>query len=130
MAIGCQKHAKTESYREYLVYLQGCNEQFIEAPGIRGMVMLVFTLPGFDRVFKVIKDKFAPQKEMSAAHVRACYQLVKEHDRVAEWRTPRSLKTLCWRSGIFPGINGITAPGSSGKNHRSRRTNCDSPSLY
>ncbi len=44
--------------------------------------MLVFTLPGFDRVFKVIKDKFAPQKEMSAAHVRACYQLVKEHDRV------------------------------------------------
>ncbi|EES1372377.1 bifunctional isocitrate dehydrogenase kinase/phosphatase [Escherichia coli] len=82
MAIGCQKHAKTESYREYLVYLQGCNEQFIEAPGIRGMVMLVFTLPGFDRVFKVIKDKFAPQKEMSADHVRACYQLVKEHDRV------------------------------------------------
>ncbi|CAM4323025.1 bifunctional isocitrate dehydrogenase kinase/phosphatase [Shigella dysenteriae] len=82
MAIGCQKHAKTESYREYLVYLQGCSEQFIEAPGIRGMVMLVFTLPGFDRVFKVIKDKFAPQKEMSAAHVRACYQLVKEHDRV------------------------------------------------
>ncbi|MGK3258947.1 bifunctional isocitrate dehydrogenase kinase/phosphatase [Escherichia coli] len=82
MSIGCQKHAKTESYREYLVYLQGCNEQFIEAPGIRGMVMLVFTLPGFDRVFKVIKDKFAPQKEMSAAHVRACYQLVKEHDRV------------------------------------------------
>ena len=82
MAIGCQKHAKTESYREYLVYLQGCNEQFIEAPGIRGMVMLVFTLPGFDRVFKVIKDRLAPQKEMSAAHVRACYQLVKEHDRV------------------------------------------------
>ncbi|ULJ54482.1 bifunctional isocitrate dehydrogenase kinase/phosphatase [Shigella flexneri] len=82
MAIGCQKHAKTESYREYLVYLQGCNEQFIEAPGIPGMVMLVFTLPGFDRVFKVIKDRFAPQKEMSAAHVRACYQLVKEHDRV------------------------------------------------
>ena len=74
--------AKTESYREYLVYLQGCNEQFIEAPGIRGMVMLVFTLPGFNRLFKVIKDKFAPQKEMSAAHVRACYQLVKEHDRV------------------------------------------------
>ncbi len=82
MAIGCQKHGKTESYREYLNYIQACNEQFIEAPGIRGMVMLVFTLPGFDRVFKVIKDIFPPQKEMSAAHVRACYQLVKEHDRV------------------------------------------------
>jgi len=82
MAIGCQKHGKTESYREYLNYLAQSNERFIEAPGIRGMVMLVFTLPGFDRVFKVIKDKFAPQKEMDEAHVRACYQLVKEHDRV------------------------------------------------
>lgn len=82
MAIGRQKHAKTESYREYLRYVTAADEQFIEAPGIRGMVMLVFTLPGFDRVFKVIKDRFAPQKEMTAAHVRACYQLVKEHDRV------------------------------------------------
>ena len=42
MAIGCQKHAKTESYREYLHYITRCDEQFIEAPGIRGMVMLVF----------------------------------------------------------------------------------------
>lgn len=82
MAIGCQKHAKTESYREYLHYVTNSDEQFVEAPGIRGMVMLVFTLAGFDRVFKVIKDVFPPQKEMSAAHVRACYQLVKEHDRV------------------------------------------------
>jgi len=82
MAIGCQKHGKTESYREYLNYITRTDEQFIEAPGIRGMVMLVFTLPGFDRVFKVIKDRFAPQKEVTEAHVRACYQLVKEHDRV------------------------------------------------
>lgn len=82
MAIGCQKHGKTESYREYLTYISATDEQFIEAPGIRGMVMLVFTLPGFDRVFKVIKDKFAPQKEVTAERVRECYQLVKEHDRV------------------------------------------------
>ncbi|TNV16424.1 bifunctional isocitrate dehydrogenase kinase/phosphatase [Buttiauxella sp. B2] len=82
MAIGCQKHGKTESYREYLTYISNTDEKFIEAPGIRGMVMLVFTLPGFDRVFKVIKDKFAPQKEVTAERVRECYQLVKEHDRV------------------------------------------------
>lgn len=91
MAIGCQKHAKTESYREYLRYVTTADEQFIEAPGIRGMVMLVFTLPGFDRVFKVIKDKFAPQKEMTAAHVRACYQLVKEHDRVGRMADTRGV---------------------------------------
>ncbi|AIU74465.1 isocitrate dehydrogenase [Hafnia alvei FB1] len=82
MAIGCQKHGKTEYYREYLKHLAESKEQFIIAPGIRGMVMLVFTLPSFDRVFKIIKDKFAPQKEVDPARVQACYQLVKEHDRV------------------------------------------------
>ncbi|ANI30367.1 isocitrate dehydrogenase [Yersinia entomophaga] len=82
MAIGCQKHGKTESYREYLTYVHQSDEQFIVAPGVKGMVMLVFTLPSFDRVFKVIKDQFAPQKEVSQARVQECYQLVKEHDRV------------------------------------------------
>jgi len=82
MAIGCQKHGKTESYREYLQYMATTREQFVIAPGVRGLVMLVFTLPGFDRVFKVIKDRFAPQKEVTPARVRQCYQLVKEHDRV------------------------------------------------
>ncbi|MFN6887567.1 isocitrate dehydrogenase kinase/phosphatase-domain containing protein, partial [Proteus mirabilis] len=43
---------------------------------------LVFTLPTYDRVFKVIKDRFAPQKTMTAERVKECYRLVKEHDRV------------------------------------------------
>ncbi|MEX3175574.1 isocitrate dehydrogenase kinase/phosphatase AceK regulatory subunit, partial [Serratia quinivorans] len=82
MAIGCQKHGKTECYREYLTFMGGSQEQFIIAPGVKGMVMLVFTLPSFDRVFKVIKDEFAPQKEVTQAQVMACYQLMKERDRV------------------------------------------------
>jgi isocitrate dehydrogenase kinase/phosphatase len=81
-AIGCQKHGKTEYHREYLAYLEEHpGEQFIIAPGIRGMVMLVFTLPEYRRVFKIIKDKFAPQKNVDEAHVRECYRIVKEHDR-------------------------------------------------
>ncbi|HDY8756454.1 TPA: bifunctional isocitrate dehydrogenase kinase/phosphatase [Klebsiella pneumoniae] len=70
-------------------HLQVANELFYRNKAawlvgklVMPMATLVFTLPGFDRVFKVIKDRFAPQKEMTAAHVRACYQLVKEHDRV------------------------------------------------
>ncbi|PHM66090.1 bifunctional isocitrate dehydrogenase kinase/phosphatase [Xenorhabdus sp. KJ12.1] len=82
MAIGCQKHGKTEYYREYLTFINSSQEQFIIAPGVKGMVMLVFTSPSFDRVFKVIKDKFAPQKEVSQERVQECYRLVKEHDRV------------------------------------------------
>jgi isocitrate dehydrogenase kinase/phosphatase len=81
-AIGCQKHAKTEYYREHLQFMARGNQPFIIAPGVKGMVMLVFTLAGSDRVFKVIKDSFAPQKTVSEAQVKACYKLVKEHDRV------------------------------------------------
>src|SRR5471030_2020215 len=81
-AIGCQKHAKTECYREHLRFMAQNDSQFIIAPCVKGMVMLVFTLPDSDRVFKVIKDRFAPQKEVTEAQVMACYQLVKEHDRV------------------------------------------------
>ncbi|HBC8870433.1 bifunctional isocitrate dehydrogenase kinase/phosphatase [Proteus mirabilis] len=82
MSIGCQKHGKTEYYREYLAFMNFSSEQFIEAPGVKGMVMLVFTLPTYDRVFKVIKDRFASQKTMTAERVKECYRLVKEHDRV------------------------------------------------
>ncbi|MDU3932827.1 MAG: bifunctional isocitrate dehydrogenase kinase/phosphatase [Serratia liquefaciens] len=75
-------YAPLPAAMEYLTFMAGSQEQFIIAPGVKGMVMLVFTLPSFDRVFKVIKDEFAPQKEVTQAQVMACYQLVKEHDRV------------------------------------------------
>ncbi|MDR1529311.1 MAG: bifunctional isocitrate dehydrogenase kinase/phosphatase [Burkholderiales bacterium] len=93
-AIGCQKHGKTEYYREYLAYLETTDEQFIIAPGIPGMVMLVFTMPSYDRVFKVIKDRFAPQKNTTEANVRACYQLVKEHDRVGRMADTQEYKNF------------------------------------
>ncbi len=46
------------------------------------MVMMVFTLPSFPYVFKVIRDKFAPTKEFGRDTVKARYLLVKKHDRV------------------------------------------------
>ncbi|MDV5171665.1 bifunctional isocitrate dehydrogenase kinase/phosphatase [Photobacterium rosenbergii] len=81
-AIGCQKHGKTELYREFLHHIEHSDDQFVLAPGIKGMVMSVFTLPSYGFVFKIIKDKFAPQKEISHAVVKEKYRLVKEHDRV------------------------------------------------
>ncbi|XNM50505.1 isocitrate dehydrogenase kinase/phosphatase-domain containing protein [Escherichia coli] len=103
MAIGCQKHAKTESYREYLVYLQGCNEQFIEAPGIGGMVMLVFTLPGFDRVFKVIKAGRAPQRDVCRSR-SSCYRLVKAYDRVSRWLSQEFENFVLEKRHISPAL--------------------------
>ncbi|ATF09776.1 Isocitrate dehydrogenase phosphatase /kinase [Candidatus Enterovibrio altilux] len=96
-AIGCQKHGKTELYREFLHHINNSDDKFIIAPGIKGMVMSVFTLPSYGFVFKIIKDKFAPQKNITHAVVREKYQLVKEHDRVG-----RMADTLDYRNFIFP----------------------------
>lgn len=81
-AIGCQKHGKTAFYRDYLRHLAHSRDAFVIAPGIRGMVMCVFTLPSYGVVFKVIKDSFTPPKEVDHATVKAKYRLVKQHDRV------------------------------------------------
>jgi isocitrate dehydrogenase kinase/phosphatase len=81
-SIGLHKQGKTEFYRELLSHLTKSHDQFVAAPGIRGMVMMVFTLPSFPYVFKVIRDKFAPSKEFDRATVKARYLLVKKHDRV------------------------------------------------
>ncbi|MGR1183656.1 bifunctional isocitrate dehydrogenase kinase/phosphatase [Aeromonas veronii] len=81
-AIGCQKHGKTELYRHYRHHLAQSRDQFMIAPGIKGMVMSVFTLPSYDVVFKVIKDEFTPPKDVSHEQVKAKYRLVKQHDRV------------------------------------------------
>ncbi len=80
-AIGLQKHGKTVFYRDLLHHLDAGHDQFVIAPGIRGMVMTVFTLPSFPYVFKVIKDKFAPTKAISKLGVKEKYMQVKLHDR-------------------------------------------------
>ncbi len=80
--LGLQKQAKTLFYREMQYHLSHSQDNFQIAPGVRGMVMLVFTLPSFQFVFKLIKDRFDPPKTSSREDVRQKYQLVKYHDRV------------------------------------------------
>ncbi len=81
-AIGYHKQGKNAFYRDFLHHLKYSEDHMIIAPGIRGMVMEVFTLPSYPYVFKVIKDRFAPPKEIDRKTVEAKYQLVKQHDRV------------------------------------------------
>lgn len=81
-ALGLHKQGKSTFYRDFLHHLKHSTDQFVVAPGIRGMVMMVFTLPSYPYVFKIIKDKFAPQKEFTRKVVEEKYQLVKRHDRV------------------------------------------------
>ncbi|UTW08480.1 bifunctional isocitrate dehydrogenase kinase/phosphatase [Pseudomonas benzenivorans] len=81
-SIGFYKHGKSEFYRALINHLANTDDQFIMAPGVRGMVMSVFTLPGFNTVFKIIKDRFSPVKNVDRSTVIQKYRLVKSVDRV------------------------------------------------
>ncbi|MBU2965166.1 bifunctional isocitrate dehydrogenase kinase/phosphatase [Amphritea sp. 2_MG-2023] len=80
-AIGFYKQGKAEFYRDYIQHLENSKDQFEIAPGTKGMVMTVFTLPSYPVVFKVIKDSFSSSKQITRHGVIAKYQLVKRHDR-------------------------------------------------
>jgi isocitrate dehydrogenase kinase/phosphatase len=82
VALGLQKQGKTLLYRMLFEHLKHSNDRFIVAPGIRGMVMLVFTLPSFPYVFKLIRDRFDPPKVTDHRKVREQYHRVKYMDRV------------------------------------------------
>ncbi len=81
-SIGFSKHGKTEFYRDFTEHLKNSTDKFVIAPGIKGMVMSVFTLPSYNVVFKLIKDNFDPPKQVTKAQVKEKYKLVSRHDRV------------------------------------------------
>jgi isocitrate dehydrogenase kinase/phosphatase len=95
--IGLQKHGKNLFYRDLLFHLRHSSDHFRIAPGIKGMVMLVFDLPSFPFVFKVIKDFYPPQKDTTREQIMAKYLLVKQHDRVG-----RMADTLEFSDVAFP----------------------------
>lgn len=96
-AIGFHKEGKTQFYRDFLNHLDDSDDKLMLAPGIKGMVMSVFTLPSYPYVFKIIKDKFSPSKNMTRADVKGKYRLVKLHDRVG-----RMADTMEYSEVAFP----------------------------
>ena len=82
IALGHYKHGKTAFYRNFLEHMDNSEDQFEIAPGIRGLVMMVFHLPSYGVVFKIIKDEFAESKKITREHVIDRYKLVKMSDRV------------------------------------------------
>ena len=96
-ALGLAKQGKTLFYRDFLFHLRHSTDQFRSAPGIKGMVMLVFHLPSFPYVFKLIKDWYPAPKDTTREQVKAKYWLVKQHDRVG-----RMADTLEYSEVAFP----------------------------
>ena len=96
-ALGLQKHGKNLFYRDFMAHQRHSSDRFRIAPGIKGMVMLVFDLPSFPYVFKVIKDFYPPQKDTTREQIKGKYLLVKQHDRVG-----RMADTLEYSNVAFP----------------------------
>lgn len=79
--LGRAKQGKTERYRSLFQHLETSTDLFTRARGDKGMVMAVFTLPSYDIVFKVIRDRFSYPKTIGRKDVIDKYQFVFKHDR-------------------------------------------------
>jgi len=95
--LGLGKQGKTMFFRDLIYHLHHSEDQFVMAPGIRGMVMLVFTLPSYPYVFKIIKDVFGSSKDTDRATVQRKFMMVKQVDRIG-----RMADTLEFSSAAFP----------------------------
>lgn len=105
ISIGHARHGKTELFRELRSHLEDSDDVFVEPQGKKGLVMSVFTLPGFEMVFKVIKDHFPPQKTMTPTQVMEKYRLVFHHDRAGRLVDSQSFEHLEVKADRFdPGL--------------------------
>lgn len=93
--LGRAKQGKTERYRAFFRQLQEEDEaRLVEADGKRGMVMMVFTLPSYPLVFKLLRDRFDPAKKVRRNEVIERYHMVYRHDRVGRLLDAQEFKEL------------------------------------
>jgi isocitrate dehydrogenase kinase/phosphatase len=116
ISIGYNKHGKSELYCDLLQHLASSNEKFEIAEGETGMVMEVFTMPDYDLVFKVIKDKFSSTKRTTRKEVMAKYDLVFKHDRAGRLVDAQEFEHLAFDRSRFSGelldrLEGLAAKG-------------------
>jgi isocitrate dehydrogenase kinase/phosphatase len=78
--MGRLRQGKTERHRIFTNHLNNTRDKFTHAEGDTGLVMLVFTLPSYDLVFKVIRDRFGYPKTISRRDVIEKYRMISKHD--------------------------------------------------
>ena len=99
--LGRARQGKSERYRELMQHLNTTKDHFVHAPGERGLVMVCFTLPSFDVVFKIIRDKFPFPKNVLREEVMAKYQLVFKHDRAGRLVDAQEFRRLSFPKDLF-----------------------------
>lgn len=101
ISIGQTKHGKTELYRDLLRHLNATDERFEYVPGTQGLVMIVFGMPGYDDVFKVIRDRFPPPKRTTRSSIMDKYRLVSQHDRAGRLVDAQNFQHLSFDKSRF-----------------------------
>jgi isocitrate dehydrogenase kinase/phosphatase len=114
--LGRAKQGKTERYRALMRHLENSTDLFERAPGARGMVMEVFTLPSFNVVFKVIRDNFGHAKNIRRDEVRDKYELVFKHDRAGRLVDAQEFRRLSFDLARFEPALLETLLGSCARN--------------
>jgi len=99
--LGRAKQGKTERFRGFERHLRFSRDRFVNAPGKKGMVMAVFTLPSYDVVFKVIRDRFPPPKDTSHEEVKQHYKLVARHDKAGRLVDAQEFRKLRFERARF-----------------------------
>ncbi|MFK8043139.1 bifunctional isocitrate dehydrogenase kinase/phosphatase [Congregibacter sp.] len=100
-SMGYNKHGKTYYHRSAVRHMESTTDKFVIAPGIKGMVMSVFTLPSYPFVFKIIKDRFTPPKEVTHEEVKSKYRLVKRADRAGRMADTQEFANLAFARDRF-----------------------------
>jgi isocitrate dehydrogenase kinase/phosphatase len=100
-SIGYNKHGKTELYRTLVNHLAAADARFEEAPGVKGLVMAVFTLPSLNIVLKIIKDRVSAPKRTSRQHVMDQYRRVFLRDRVGRLADAQLFQGLAFPRECF-----------------------------
>ena len=101
ISLGYGNHGKTEFYRDLMARIAESDDRFVVAPGKRGLVMEVFTLPSYEFVFKVIRDRFPPQKATTRERVMEKYRQVLQHDRVGRLIDFQEFEHLTFPRALF-----------------------------
>ena len=92
--LGRLRQGKTERYYTFTRHLAKTNDLFVHTEGDRGLVMIVFTLPSYDLVFKVMRDRFGHPKTITHEEVVQKYKMISKHDRAGRLIDTQEFRNL------------------------------------
>ena len=99
--MGFQELGKECLLQQLSIEIHTSDHKFDFAPGIPGMVMIVFYHPNSNYVFKVVRNNIKPPKNTSEKEVIEKYRFVAQHDRAGRMADVQHFKNLALPADTF-----------------------------